>query len=112
MTAYESPGGTVSMPIKRIGSGRADYEIDLNFNYSGGKYEWTTQKDPFSGVVGANELDFVRLDDETEKSRSDITDLFSKLPKDAVDLLARLDEDTLDKYIHITKTSGIGMNTE
>ncbi len=54
--------GTAAMPIKRTGPGRADYDIDLDFNFFGGKYGWLPSRNPFSGVVGSEQSQIVRLD--------------------------------------------------
>ena len=62
MSVTENPRGTSSMPIKRIGPGRADYDVNVDFDYGGEKYKWSLQENPFSGVVGTSISEIVKLD--------------------------------------------------
>tara|TARA_Y100000310_G_scaffold33377_1_gene31571 strand:+ start:1847 stop:2257 length:411 start_codon:yes stop_codon:yes gene_type:complete len=53
--------GNPLIPIKRVGAGRTDYEIDLR----GVKYRWTPEREPFySRGCDIHEEDIVQLDYE------------------------------------------------
>jgi len=71
MPVQNSAGGTFALPIRRIDVGRTDYEVDLNFPYSGDKYKWPVSAIPFSGLVGVQRLNIARLgnDDDSEESK-------------------------------------------
>ena len=58
MKVTGKPCGLSSMPITRIGKGKADFEIDLDYQYFGGKYHKITL-DKLSSIF--QELDLSRL---------------------------------------------------
>jgi len=61
MPIKKAPLGTYALPIKRIGAGKSDYEINLNFSFFNKKHEWQISAKPFSGFVGLDESKIVRL---------------------------------------------------
>ena len=67
----KSPYGSRSMPIKRIGRGLADYDINLEFDYFGGAYKWDTSSEPFEGVIGVNPDSIVMLNYNSQISDKD-----------------------------------------
>ncbi len=55
---HKEKGGSVQLPIKKIGDGRADYEVDI----TDVSYKWEKAKSPFSGVVGMDSSKIVRIE--------------------------------------------------
>ena len=60
----EEPGGTAKLAIKKIGSQRKDYEIDIS---KVNDYEWGLSSDPFGGVMGVQFSEIVQLDYKKEE---------------------------------------------
>ncbi len=79
----KSSGGTSSMPIKRTGSGKNDYEIDFEFSYFGDHYSWSKSSDPAMGYMGNFEEDFVLMSSEEAIASDGIDSVDDKtLPDD------------------------------